>query len=283
MGRKSHGNRVSSTRTQTKSQASRQKARRQQVHQEDGSFKRENSSYQNKEMHQQGAFSGFKVVPKTENQAVLIEAIEHSTIVVALGPAGTGKTYVSVGKAAQLFNSGGFEQIILARSIIPTGKSMGYLPGDVTEKLVPWVLPMLSVLEKSFGKTKFEFMLAKGVIEIQPLETIRGRSFENSIILVDEAQNLDMEELKAITTRLGEGSKLILMGDALQSDIQGRSPLLRFADMCERYKIDIPVVSFGVEDIVRSDIVADLVKMFVSDGAMRFRSDEDERIQRPRD
>jgi phosphate starvation-inducible PhoH-like protein len=210
-----------------------------------------------------GRERGFNVIPKTKNQERLLNAIENAAIVVALGSAGVGKTYCGVGKGAMLFNKGKYKSIVMTRSIIPTGKSMGFLPGDVTEKMVPWLLPMISVLEKAFGKTKYEYMFAKGIISIQPLETIRGRSFEDSLIFVDEAQNLSDEEIKAITTRLGENSKMVLMGDAFQSDLQGKCALLKFAEMCERHSIKVPVVEFTVDDIVRSDIVAQLVKMFM--------------------
>ena len=207
----------------------------------------------------------FTIRPKTENQSRLLSVIEDYEIVIALGPAGTGKTYCSAAKVAQLYQGGLYDKIILARSIIPTGKSMGYLPGDVKEKLRPWLLPMLSVLEKAFGKNKYEAMYAKGDIDLQPLETIRGRSYENSLIMVDECQNLDFEEIKAITTRLGEGSKMILMGDTFQSDIKGSSSILKFSNMCNRHDLEIPVVQFDADDIVRSDIVGKLVRMFMKE------------------
>ena len=207
--------------------------------------------------------TGFRLDPKTENQRILINAINTNDIVVALGSAGVGKTYCSVGRVAQLFNEGKYKNIVMTRSIIPTGPSMGALPGTVTEKMIPWLLPMISVLEKAFGKTKYEYMFNRGIITIQPLETIRGRSFEDTLILVDEAQNLSFEEVKAITTRLGEGSKMVLMGDAFQTDLKGPCAVVKFAEMCNRYNIPIPVVEFTVDDIVRSDLVAMLVKMFV--------------------
>lgn len=219
----------------------------------------------------EGQMSGkFNLVAKNPKQQFLVDSIQGSEITVALGPAGTGKTYVSVKKAVQLLMTQGseYKKIILARSIIPTGKSMGYLPGDVTEKLVPWLLPMISVIEDSVGKSQAQYMMETKQVDIQPLETIRGRSFENSIILIDEAQNLDFEEIKAITTRIGEGSKMVLMGDAWQSDIRGATPLLDFTSMCERANIRIPVVQFGVDDIVRSDIVGRLVRMFHNEGRM---------------
>jgi phosphate starvation-inducible PhoH-like protein len=108
-------------------------------------------------------------------------------------------------------------------------------------------------------------MVNKGDIEIQPIETIRGRSYADSLVLVDEAQNLSIDELKAITTRLGENSKLVLMGDPAQSDVKGGKDLLRFCNVVKKAGIRLPVVEFGVDDIVRSDIVADLVRVFIKE------------------
>lgn len=210
----------------------------------------------------------FQVVPKTDTQKIHLAAIEDHDLTIVTGPAGTGKTYCTAGKVAELFSRAdrnglrAYDNIVVARSIIPTGKSMGYLPGDVKEKLTPWVMPMLNVLEKALGKSDYAYKLERDIIQIQPLETIRGRSFERTLLMVDEAQNLDFEEIKAITTRIGEGSKMILMGDAFQSDIKGDSPLMKFASMCHRHSINVPVITYHVDDIVRSDITAQLVKMF---------------------
>jgi len=124
---------------------------------------------------------------------------------------------------------------------------------------------MLEVFERAFGKEKYKYMINKGEIEIQPIETIRGRSFENSLVLVDEAQNLSIDELKAISTRLGENSKLVLMGDPAQSDVRKGQDLLKFCALIKKNYIPLPVVKFTVDDIVRSDIVADLVRMFIKE------------------
>jgi len=205
------------------------------------------------------------IQPKNKNQNKLLEAIEHYPIVVTLGAAGVGKTYCAASKVAQLFLSGKYEYIILTRSNVPTGRSLGFFPGNIKEKLSPWLLPMISVLEKQLTKTKYEYLLNKDAIQYQPIETIRGRSYENSLILVDEVQNITIGELKAITTRIGENSKMILMGDASQSDINNGTHILNFCKMCERNGIEIPIVKFTVDDIVRSDIVGDLVKMFIKE------------------
>lgn len=209
--------------------------------------------------------SSFHIQPKTHNQQLLLEAIEEFPIVVTLGAAGVGKTFCAASKVAQLYLTGKYDNIILTRSNVPTGRSLGFFPGDIKEKLTPWLLPLISVLEKQLGKTKYEYISAKEILQLQPLETIRGRSFENSLVLVDECQNLTIEELKAITTRLGENSKMVLMGDSSQSDINSGKDILKFVNICRKHNIEIPIVEFTVEDIVRSDIVGQLVKAFIKE------------------
>ena len=210
----------------------------------------------------------FNVLPKNDKQDRLIRSIKEYPITVTMGCAGTGKTYCSAGTVAQLFQSSanGYDKVVLTRANVPTGKTLGHFPGTIEEKMEPWLMPMLEVLKKAFGKGKFEYMRNKGQIEIQPIETIRGRSYENALVLVDEAQNLCMDELKAITTRIGENTKLVLMGDPAQSDVKNGRDLVEFTYKCKKAGIAMPVVEFGVNDIVRSDIVADLVKMFIEEG-----------------
>lgn len=207
----------------------------------------------------------FNIVPKNKKQDMLIEAIKAYPIVVTIGCAGTGKTYCSVGTAASLFMKGRYKRIVLTRANVPTGKSLGHFPGDIKEKMTPWLLPMLEVLKKALGPGKYAYLLEKGQIEIQPIETIRGRSYEDALILVDESQNLNMDEIKAITTRIGENSKLVLMGDPAQSDVKKGEDLLRFCKLVENSGIEVPVIEFFVDDIVRSDIVADLVKLYIKE------------------
>jgi phosphate starvation-inducible PhoH-like protein len=206
----------------------------------------------------------FHIQPKTGKQQQQLDAIEHNAITAVIGPAGTGKTYISCMKVVQLINRGEFSGVVLCRANVPTGNSLGHFPGTIEEKLTPWLAPMLQVLKAGLGGARYEIMLRRGEIELQPLETIRGQSFSNKLILVDEAQNLDMEEIKAVTTRLGEGSKMVLMGDPNQSDVERGFALTRFADLCNSHGIEIPVVRYSVDDIVRSDVVGQLVRMFNS-------------------
>ena len=208
---------------------------------------------------------GFHVIPKNEKQDALIKAIKMNPITVTIGCAGTGKTYCSTGTIAQLHMQGKYKKIVITRANVPTGKTLGHFPGSIQEKMTPWLLPMLEVLEKAFGKEKYQYMMNKGEIEIQPIETIRGRSYENALVLVDEAQNLSIDELKAITTRLGENSKLVLMGDPAQSDVKDGKDLIKFCTVIRKAGIQLPIIEFSVDDIVRSDIVADLVRVFIKE------------------
>lgn len=223
-----------------------------------------NSRYARKTTNFAGQVT-FNIIPKNQKQDKLIRSIKAYPITVTIGCAGTGKTYCSAGTTASLFLKGGYDKIVLTRANVPTGKTLGHFPGTIQEKMTPWLLPMLEVFEEAFGKSRYTYMLSKGEIEIQPIETIRGRSYRNSLVLVDEAQNLSIEELKAITTRLGENSKLILMGDPAQSDVNSGKDLVRFCNVVRKAGIELPVIEFSVQDIVRSDIVASLVKMFIAE------------------
>ncbi len=207
----------------------------------------------------------FHVQPKNLKQQWLLDSIRDYPITVTIGCAGTGKTYCSSSMVASMFLTGKYDKIILTRANVATGKSLGHFPGTVQEKMAPWLLPITSVLEGCFGKGFYGYLVSKETIEIQPLETIRGRSYENSLVIVDEAQNLTMDEIKAITTRLGENSKMVLCGDPDQNDLGKESALKRFAEICKKHDIDIPIIEFGVDDIVRSDIVARIVRMLMKE------------------
>lgn len=207
----------------------------------------------------------FHIQPKNDKQDNLLKAIKQYPITVTIGCAGTGKTYCSSSMVASLFLTGKYDKIILSRANVATGKSLGHFPGTIQEKMAPWLLPITSVLQQCFGEPYYKYLLAKEVIEIQPLETIRGRSYEDSLVIVDEAQNLTMDEIKAITTRLGENSKMVLCGDPDQNDLGKDSALKKFAQICKKHDIDIPIIEFGVDDIVRSDIVARIVRMLMQE------------------
>jgi phosphate starvation-inducible PhoH-like protein len=199
-----------------------------------------------------------QLVTKSANQDKLVKAINHSPISLALGPAGCGKTYVAAAMAAKAYTEGRVERIVISRANVPTGRSLGHFPGTIQDKLTPWIMPTLEVLRHFLG-TSYQYCVDTEVIQLQPLETIRGRSFDNSFIIVDEAQNLVQDEMISITTRVGENSKLLLLGDPFQNDVKGLDGLTWFDQIIKKYHLDIPVVHFNLDDIVRSKIVKDIL------------------------
>lgn len=206
-------------------------------------------------------------LPRTENQQLLQEALFSNDLTVAIGPAGTGKTFTACTIAAQMLNWGMIEKIVLTRANVSTGKSLGAVPGTLDEKLEPWLLPMLDVLKKALGTCQYEYCKKRSQIELVSVETVRGRSFPNAMILVDESQQLDIHTIKAVTTRIGEDSKMCLMGDPAQSDVKNKSGLLQFKDLLWEYEVpNMSTVTFNLEDIVRSTSCAELVKMFYKAG-----------------
>ena len=151
---------------------------------------------------------GPKLTPKTPRQQEYIEAIQSYDQVICLGPAGTGKSYIPAVMASQGLVEKRFEKVVVTRPNEGAGRSIGFLTGDKDEKMEPWCLPILDTMKESIGKGHFEAYLSNGKIEMVPLELIRGRSFENSFVILDEAQNCNIDQLKAFVTRQGEGSKL---------------------------------------------------------------------------
>lgn len=201
--------------------------------------------------------------PKTQVQAELFHSLENNNLIVTMGAAGTGKTFTCCTKAAMWMTKGVIRKIVLTRANVSTGKSLGAIPGTLEEKLEPWMLPMTDILRQQLGNPFYDYCVSKKKIETVAIETIRGRSFDNAVILVDEAQQLTIEEIKAITTRIGMHSVLILMGDPKQSDLRNKSGLITFVDMLNKHKPSkTDVIEFSIDDIVRSDTCAQMVKMF---------------------
>jgi phosphate starvation-inducible PhoH-like protein len=200
-------------------------------------------------------------VPRTAKQELLGQAYHTYQLVTGIGCAGTGKTYTTGMIAARMLVDGKIDKIVLSRPNIPTGRTLGHFPGTVGDKLAPWLAPITNVLKEGLGAGTFE-KLVDTKIMIQPLETIRGMSFEDSFVIIDESQNLTIEEIKAISTRIGEGTVMALIGDPAQSDVKGGNDLTRFVNMCNKNEIEVPLVEFTVDDVVRSDICGDLIRMF---------------------
>ena len=206
------------------------------------------------------------LVPKTEKQKALLDAIKQSEQVFVLGPAGTGKTYVTATYAADLYTLKEIDKIVITRPHVAVGKELGFLPGTLEEKTYPWALPVLDVLQKHLGRGAVETGIKDGNIEMAPLALMRGRSFENAFIIVDETQNITTHELKMLLTRVGEGSTIVLYGDVQQSDLKEVDGLSKIIHLAKKYMLPIPIIEFSVEDIVRSDICAEWVKIFMKEG-----------------
>lgn len=206
------------------------------------------------------------IVPKTDNQGKLINAIASSKQVLILGPAGTGKTYVTATCAADLYTLKEIDKIVITRPHVAVGKDIGFLPGSLEEKVYPWALPVLDVLEKHWGKGTLETAIKNNNVEMAPLALMRGRSFDNAFIIVDETQNITTHELKMLLTRVGEGSTIVLNGDIQQSDLKEGDGLSKVIHLAKKHMIPVPVVEFGVDDIIRSDICAQWVKVFMKEG-----------------
>ena len=205
------------------------------------------------------------IVPRTDNQGKLLQALTSSSQVFILGPAGTGKTYVTATYAADQYTLKEVDKIVVTRPHVAVGKELGFLKGDLHEKTMPWALPVLDVLEKHLGKGAVETGIKNGNIEMAPLALMRGRSFDNAFIIVDEAQNITTHELKMLLTRVGEGSTIVLNGDAQQSDLKEADGLSKVIHLAKKHLLDVPIIEFGVDDIVRSGICAEWVKVFMKE------------------
>lgn len=205
------------------------------------------------------------IVPRTDNQGRLLQALDESSQVFVLGPSGTGKTYVTATHAADLYTTKEIDKIVITRPHVAVGKELGFLKGDLTEKTMPWALPVLDVLEKHLGKGAVETGIKNGNIEMAPLALMRGRSFDNAFIIVDETQNITTHELKMLLTRVGEGTTIVLNGDVQQSDLKEADGLSKVIHLAKKHSLPVPIIEFGVDDIVRSDITAMWVKTFMKE------------------
>ena len=194
-----------------------------------------------------------QILAQTENQASLMNAIKTSDQVVVLGPAGTGKSFITAGLAADWYKQNSKNKIIITRPMVPVGEDFGYLPGTLEEKVTPWAMPVLDIIEQRIGKGKLECDLGKN-IEIVPLQLMRGRTFDNAWILADECQNLTVEQAKMLVTRIGVNAKLLINGDLKQKDIDDASGLAWIIDSIKRNNLPIPTVEFEISDCQRSGI-----------------------------
>lgn len=207
-----------------------------------------------------------ELIARSENQQLYIDALQSDNQIIVCGPAGTGKTYIAATHAANLYQMKEIDKIVITRPHVAVGKDIGYLPGTLEEKTTPWAMPVLDVLERHLGKGAVETGIKNGNIEMCPLALIRGRTFDNSFIILDEAQNLTIPEVKALLTRVGEGSTVVLDGDVQQSDIKEQSGLSKVIGLAKKHQIPAPVIEFTIDDVVRSDICKMWIKVFMEEG-----------------
>jgi len=200
--------------------------------------------------------------PLNSTQADYLDALRSSPQVIALGPAGSGKTWIAAAHAADLFRAGEISRIILTRPNAPCGRSLGFFPGSLDDKFAPWAAPVLDALRERMGAGAFEIARKNGEIELAPFEVMRGRSWRNAFVLLDEAQNATAAQMKMFLTRIGEDCRVVVNGDADQSDIKETSGLAVVLDLVTRSKLPVPVIEFGHADIVRSDICAMWARAF---------------------
>ena len=202
------------------------------------------------------------LLPLNAAQATYINALQTSPQVVVLGPAGTGKTWIAATHAADLFRNGMIDKIILTRPNVPCGRSLGYFPGTLEDKFAPWAAPVVEAIKERIGKAAYEIALKKGDIELVPFEVMRGRSWKNAFVLLDEAQNTTSAEIKTFLTRIGEDCTVVINGDVKQCDLEQGSGLRTIIHMIKSQMLPVPVVEFTRDDIVRSGICAMWVRAF---------------------
>jgi phosphate starvation-inducible PhoH-like protein len=212
---------------------------------------RRQSKYKNAEAENQGKL--VKLVPRNDTQRLYIDALLSHDQVVVCGYSGTGKTYIAATIAANMYAEKRIDKIILTRPNVSVGKDLGALPGELKEKFSPWLAPVLDVLQEQLGRGTVDTAIKNGNIELAPLSLMRGRSFKNSFIILDEASNTTVPEMMMFITRIGENCKVVINGDIRQSDIKEQSGLSKIIHLVKKYNMDIPVIEFGIDDIVRSD------------------------------
>lgn len=208
-------------------------------------------------------FSGRPIKVKTANQLSYIQAIEKNAVTIAKGPAGTGKTYLASAMAVKALKEKKVSRVIISRPVVEAGESLGYLPGDLKEKVDPHFRPLYDALQDFLGINRFEQLVKQGVIEITPLAYMRGRTFNEAFVVLDEAQNTTLPQMRMFLTRLGYGSKMVVTGDHTQIDLPRASdsslPIL------EKILKNVESVAFmelTSEDVIRHEVVRRIINAF---------------------
>lgn len=208
-------------------------------------------------------FTGKPVKPKTIGQKKYVDSIRRNTIVFGIGPAGTGKTYLAVAQAVRAFKNHEIQRIILTRPAVEAGEKLGFLPGDLQNKVDPYLRPLYDALFDMMGAESFQRNQERGYIEVAPLAYMRGRTLDDSFIILDEAQNTTPEQMKMFLTRLGFNSKMVITGDITQIDLADnkRSGLVEASKVLKNIE-GIEQIRFSEKDVVRHKLVQDIVKAY---------------------
>ncbi|HJN38205.1 MAG TPA: PhoH family protein [Gammaproteobacteria bacterium] len=207
---------------------------------------------------------GTKIKCRNKSQQAFVEAVTNNTVTFAVGPAGTGKTFLAVATAINALESNLINKIILTRPVVEAGENLGYLPGDLSQKIDPYLRPLFDSLHTILGPTRLQTMMDQNIIEVAPLAYMRGRSLNNSFILLDEGQNTSIEQMKMFLTRMGFRSKAIITGDVSQIDIPTRvtSGLVDAIKRFDNISKEITIHHFTVKDVVRHPIVQTIISAY---------------------
>ncbi len=221
--------------------------------------------------------TGKVISPKTKGQLEFVNAMEKYDIVLAIGPAGTGKTYLAVIEAVSMLKKGDVKRIVLTRPAVEAGESLGFLPGDLKEKVDPYLTPLYDALHDMLGVEQTDKLIEKNVIEIAPLAYMRGRTLEDAFVILDEAQNTTTSQMKMFLTRLGFNSKMVITGDITQIDLNkgNKSGLIEAANILHAID-EIKVLYLTGDDVVRHPLVQKIIESY---GKNKFASDSNEKRQ----
>ena len=203
------------------------------------------------------------VKARTRNQRRLVDEYYRNDLIFALGPAGTGKTYTAIALAVRALKNKEVKKLILTRPAVEAGERLGFLPGDMKEKLDPYLQPLYDALHDMIHPRKLQILMEEGIIQIAPLAYMRGRTLDSAFVILDEAQNTSLGQLKMFLTRMGSNAKFIVTGDATQIDLPNKkdSGLMRGVSLVQNIK-GVAVINFGTEDMVRHPLVSRIIKAF---------------------
>ncbi len=217
---------------------------------------------------------GKQIKCKTVGQKSYVDAIKKDAVVFGVGPAGTGKTYLAVCMAVSAFKSRQVEKIILTRPAVEAGEKLGFLPGDLHEKVDPYLRPLYDALQELLGLETYAKLMERGVIEVAPLAYMRGRTLSNAFIILDEAQNTTKEQMKMFLTRMGEGSKVVVTGDVTQIDLDGKDSGLVHATKVLEGVEGIAVCRLTAKDVVRHPLVMRIIRAYEKDAESKEKTEK---------